>query len=371
MKNGAATNNSDLQLVSSISPAAALELHNAQVPVVDLIDSPVKERVVAPTVKSEPRSNVQAAVIQSRVGALTEEQRERIEKQKQEALRRRQTRQQQSGYERCVTPARSAAVGRAFESSATVTKLPKMAASEDPQMNAQQQHVVEMVKRKKNVYFTGAAGTGKSFTTAQLIAYLKSVYRAKFSRRVAIVAPTGIAAAHINGVTINSASGAGVPLLVKDFGKMHAKTFALYNSESEKTEDKRVWAELQHLLLDEVSMLSGEYLDRLEEQVREVKWYYGTAPNGKQYRQIYSSCSCQEHKPTSCTDRRCCHQTHKDGKPVYCHRKQMPFMGGIQLVVCGDVFQLPPIAMLFDPAQYQLFVPDSLPEVSAEPTLHS
>ena len=81
------------------------------------------------------------------------------------------------------------------------------------------------------------------------------------NKRVATLAPTGLAASHLDGVTVNSFFGIGVPVKKSDFKKMW----------SEKSK-KRLQA-LDVLLIDEISMLSGEMFDCLCEQYTQLKQY--------------------------------------------------------------------------------------------------
>ena len=116
---------------------------------------------------------------------------------------------------------------------------------------------------------------------------------------MAVCAPTGIAATHVNGTTIHSATGIGVPKCQEDFRRMH-QGFR-----------KELWTKLvEVLIIDEISMLSGEWLDNLERMLRELTHYYGRG-EFQQYLRM----------------------------PM----KDIPAFGGIQVVVVGDFYQLPPI----------------------------
>ena len=55
------------------------------------------------------------------------------------------------------------------------------------------------MKAGKNVFFTGNAGTGKSFLLNRIIDHLRQHYGAAFKTCVAVTAATGIAATHIGG----------------------------------------------------------------------------------------------------------------------------------------------------------------------------
>ena len=69
----------------------------------------------------------------------------------------------------------------------------------------QQEKALAILKSGKNVFLTGSAGTGKTYVLNQYISYLKA-------RKVpvAITASTGIAATHMNGMTIHSWAGFGI-----------------------------------------------------------------------------------------------------------------------------------------------------------------
>lgn len=87
-------------------------------------------------------------------------------------------------------------------------------------LSAEQLRVVELVRQGCNVFFTGDAGTGKSLVLRHVIQELRQVYHADFNARVAITAPTGIAAVALKGCTLHSALGCGAPRTVEDFMAM-------------------------------------------------------------------------------------------------------------------------------------------------------
>jgi ATP-dependent DNA helicase PIF1 len=152
-------------------------------------------------------------------------------------------------------------------------------------LSDEQRKVLDLVMtRNKSVFFTGSAGTGKSVLMRSIIADL----RKKYSRepdRVAVTASTGLAACNIGGVTLHSFAGIGlakesVPELCKKI---------LRNQKA-----KNRWMRTKVLIIDEISMVDGELFDKLEGIARTIK---------------------------------------KSGQPF----------GGIQLVITGDFFQLPPV----------------------------
>lgn len=152
-------------------------------------------------------------------------------------------------------------------------------------LSKEQERVLDLVvNHGKSVFFTGSAGTGKSVLMRAIIADL----RRKYSRepdRVAVTASTGLAACNIGGVTLHSFGGIGlgkedVPTLVKKI-KRNAKA-------------KNRWMRTKILIVDEISMVDGDLFDKLEGIARAMR---------------------------------------NNGRPF----------GGIQLVITGDFFQLPPV----------------------------
>jgi len=132
----------------------------------------------------------------------------------------------------------------------------------------------------KNVFLTGAAGTGKTHVLNRYIRWLR-----ERGVEPAVTASTGIAATHIGGQTIHSWSGIGI--------KDYLSPYDLDRLEQAEKLVKRV-SEPHVLIVDEVSMLSNNTLGLVDQVLRVL--------------------------------RRCAE----------------PF-GGMQVVVCGDFFQLPPV----------------------------
>ncbi|MGQ2117542.1 helix-turn-helix domain-containing protein [Ornithobacterium rhinotracheale] len=143
-----------------------------------------------------------------------------------------------------------------------------------------QEKALDILKSGRNVFLTGSAGTGKTYTLNKYIEYLKS-----HKIPVAITASTGIAATHLNGMTVHSWSGIGIKnhMDLSHLQKLKEKKYM-----RDKMKDVRV------LIIDEVSMLHKHQLNA----VNDVLQYF------------------------------------KDNT--------QPF-GGIQVVFSGDFFQLPPI----------------------------
>lgn len=143
-----------------------------------------------------------------------------------------------------------------------------------------QSSALDILKTGQNVFLTGSAGSGKTYTLNQYIDYLRA-------RRVtvAVTASTGIAATHMSGTTIHSWSGIGIKdeLSDRDLSNLSRKQFL-----ADRLKDTAV------LIIDEISMLHAKQLNLVSQVLKYV-------------------------------------------------RKNDKAFGGIQVVVAGDFFQLPPI----------------------------
>lgn len=144
-----------------------------------------------------------------------------------------------------------------------------------------QEEALDILKLGHNVYLTGAAGSGKTFLLNTYVNFLKNK-----GVEAGITASTGIAATHMNGITIHSWSGLGIrdALTNKDL-------FGL----SKKRHLVRRFEKTNVLIIDEVSMLHSFRLDLVD---------------------------------------RICKMFKQNARPF----------GGMQAVLCGDFFQLPPIS---------------------------
>lgn len=79
---------------------------------------------------------------------------------------------------------------------------------EDIKLDESQEAAVAAMLAGKNVFLTGSAGTGKT-------AVVKS-FLAKCKRRIATVAPTGVAAINAGGSTIHSFFALPIGLITQD-----------------------------------------------------------------------------------------------------------------------------------------------------------
>ncbi|CAG8484400.1 7491_t:CDS:1 [Funneliformis mosseae] len=156
--------------------------------------------------------------------------------------------------------------------------------SSNHELSEEQQRIFDLVVlNRENIFFTGSAGTGKSFLLQRIISSLKARYG---SESVAVTATTGIAAVNISGTTLHSFAGVGLgrglaPELIKQVQKSVAA--------------RTRWKSIDTLVIDEISMLDAQLFDKLEFIARAIR------------------------------------------------NNNRPF-GGLQLVVTGDFFQLPPVS---------------------------
>lgn len=74
-------------------------------------------------------------------------------------------------------------------------------------LSPEQSKILSQVRNGKNIFFTGSAGTGKTFLLREIVSDLKRSYR---DDELAVTASTGIAACNINGCTLHSFGGVGM-----------------------------------------------------------------------------------------------------------------------------------------------------------------
>ncbi len=144
-----------------------------------------------------------------------------------------------------------------------------------------QAQALEILKTGANVFLTGEPGAGKTYVLNRYIDWLTA---SEIS--VAVTASTGIAATHIGGTTIHSWSSIGTKETLDQYTLDHIAS-------NEKTVRRIKKARV--LVIDEISMLDGRVLDMVETVCRTVK------QSGDAF-------------------------------------------GGMQVILVGDFFQLPPIA---------------------------
>lgn len=146
----------------------------------------------------------------------------------------------------------------------------------------EQKIAVKRACNNESMFITGQGGTGKTKTITEIINALISA-----SKRVIITAVTGIAAVAIGGTTIHAASG---------IGKGDKDVESIKRTLQHNAKKKDQWKTADTLIIDEISMLSAELFDKLDKVI------------------------------------------------AYLRNRESEQFGGIQLILCGDFFQLQPIS---------------------------
>lgn len=156
------------------------------------------------------------------------------------------------------------------------------------QLNNDFQHALNVLEKSdQSLFITGKAGTGKS-TLLQL-------FRNTTHKKVAVLAPTGVAALNVQGQTIHSFFG--FPPRIITPSEATRKVL--------RKDQLRTYKNLEVLIIDEISMVRADLLDGIDKFLR---------VNRENYR---------------------------------------PF-GGVQVVFFGDLFQLPPVVTR-DPVESAYF----------------
>ena len=117
-----------------------------------------------------------------------------------------------------------------------------------------QKTALDHILAGKSVFFTGAAGSGKSY----IINLLRDFLEIKgLSSILSVTATTGIAACNVSGMTLHS--WAGIGLGIEDVSVIVGKLLRS-NSDAAKR-----WRNTKILVIDEISMLSAEIFDKVSE----------------------------------------------------------------------------------------------------------
>ncbi len=150
-----------------------------------------------------------------------------------------------------------------------------------------------VINTNKVFYLTGKAGTGKT----TFLKYIKKVT----DKNTVIVAPTGVAAINAGGVTINSFFQIPYSPFVPDDLRLRTSTLgtesqeSIYNTFTYNEAKRNIIKNLELLIIDEISMVRCDTLDVIDKILR-----------------------------------------------VFRHKPYFPF-GGVQVILIGDAFQLPPV----------------------------
>ncbi|XP_047105018.1 ATP-dependent DNA helicase PIF1-like [Schistocerca piceifrons] len=169
------------------------------------------------------------------------------------------------------------------------TKKIRIASGLDPcPLTDEQKQVLEAALKGQNIFFTGSAGTGKSYLLQRILGALPPDV-------TVATASTGVAACQIGGVTLHSFAGIGSGQASKE------RCIEL----ATRPQVQQMWRKCRHLIIDEISMVEGEFFEKLDYVARIVR------------------------------------------------NNERPF-GGIQLILCGDFLQLPPVCRDAKPGQAKI-----------------
>ncbi|KAF2970319.1 hypothetical protein GQX73_g3329 [Xylaria multiplex] len=151
----------------------------------------------------------------------------------------------------------------------------------EPELCPEQAELVDIIMSRRNVFYTGSAGCGKSTVLKAFTKRLRDR-----GLRVDIVAPTGISALGVGGSTTFVYAGWSLSSLKQPLNKVRLGAHGKYVRKRLKDTDV--------LVIDEISMVENFHFERLNAIMQEARMSY------------------------------------------------LPF-GGVQLVVTGDFHQLPPV----------------------------
>lgn len=166
-----------------------------------------------------------------------------------------------------------------------------------------QSTALEILKTGTNVFLTGEPGSGKTYLVNEYVRWCRN-----HDVAVAMTASTGIAATHISGMTIHSWSGIGIK---KSLTKHDLEFIADTDRLVKQINAAKV------LVIDEISMLEAGTLDMVEQVCRTVR------------------------------------------------KTPLPF-GGLQVVLVGDFYQLPPISKGDEPPAQFAFLANAWTEAMFE-----
>lgn len=159
-----------------------------------------------------------------------------------------------------------------------------------------EQEVLDSLKSGRNTFITGSAGSGKT--------YLASAFARSFNN-VALTATTGVAAINVGGETIHRLLGLGIASRDFEAGKIIGKWKKIEKSSAPWDVTKwRTIQSIKTIVIDEISMLRRDQFELIDIVLSAIK------------------------------------------------DNPLPF-GGVQMVLVGDFFQLPPVVTASDAFKFK------------------
>jgi hypothetical protein len=178
----------------------------------------------------------------------------------------------------------SPSAGNAFASFSKPANAPPTI--DESTLSSEQRHVLALALGGVSLFFSGSAGTGKSHLLRVILSRLEKAHPIG---SVFATASTGVAAVQIGGTTLHHFAGVGGTRLDTAPVTELASQLRMHKSKLQS------WQRARVLVIDEISMIDGVMFEKLEQLARELR--HNSAP-----------------------------------------------FGGIQLILCGDFFQLPPVS---------------------------
>lgn len=246
-------------------------------------------------------------------------------------------------------------IGAGSSASASTTGQPQE--HERQRGDEMQEKAIRLAESGASIFLTGKAGTGKSWTTKQIVTRLGKAKYVRIDRAakrgyfkcgkvVHVTAPTGMAAINVGGTTINRWGGYGLGSYYSDFDRMMSK------------ENRLRICSTDTLVLDEISMVSGHTFDVLECMVAIIRNYNDIKDRLKEmrdsaptHRGMKDLAGARENKRQKDEDR-------EGGESLNVNRHVLDLRwkdpsagglgdvapwGGLQLILIGDFAQLPPV----------------------------
>lgn len=157
--------------------------------------------------------------------------------------------------------------------------------SSDLRLCEEQRMLVDLVLSRANVFFTGGAGTGKSTVLRAIVKELRNL-----GRHVEVVTPTGVAALNVGGTTYFTYAGWTPGVMKESIEEIEKMAWSTERRDRMKTTEV--------LVIDETSMMESNQFRRLDRACRAA-------------------------------------------------RESDAAFGGMQVIVTGDFYQLPPVKAFY------------------------